>query len=369
MFVLLTQNFPPDTGGIAALMGGLAQALAAEGPVHALAHRIRTPGRGEWAGHPCAALRRFGAPQPLRNWLKRAALRPLLRAPGLRGIICDSWKSAEVFPMGALPAPVLVLAHGMEFPPEPSPAKARRLRAALARASVVVANSRHTAAQAAPFLAPGARIEVIPPPIPPQPEADAAARAALRDIAGPGPIIAGLGRLEPRKGFDRVIAALPALSRAHPDLRFVLAGEGADRVRLEALAQEHGVADRLLLLGGVDEARKAALLAEADLFAMPTRREGASVEGFGIVYLEAAWHGCPALAGTEGGAADAVAQRETGLLVDGASQEAVTAGLSLLLSDAGLRRAMGRAAAERVRREFLWPALLPRYLALMPPRG
>jgi phosphatidylinositol alpha-1,6-mannosyltransferase len=67
-------------------------------------------------------------------------------------------------------------------------------------------------------------------------------------------------------------------------------------------------------LGLVDEASKAALLAEADIFAMPTRREGASIEGFGIVYLEAAWHGCPSLAGRDGGAEEGSAMHAHGLV-------------------------------------------------------
>jgi phosphatidylinositol alpha-1,6-mannosyltransferase len=100
---------------------------------------------------------------------------------------------------------------------------------------------------------------------------------------------------------------------------------------------------------------------------MPARREGASVEGFGIAYLEAAWHGCPSLAGFEGGAEDAVEDGVTGLLCDGADQAAVTAGLAALLADPARRRAMGEAAAARVRQGFLWEQILPRYEALLAP--
>ena len=85
---------------------------------------------------------------------------------------------------------------------------------------------------------------------------------------------------------------------------------GPDRERLEALAKETGAPT--VFLGRISEIEKAALFAEATLFAMPTRAEGDSVEGFGIVYLEAAWHGAPALAGREGGAAAAVKEGETG---------------------------------------------------------
>jgi len=363
--VVATQNFLPDTGGIAALMAGLAEQLAARNAVHVFAHRIRGRGLAELAAHPFASLRRFGAPAPLRNWMKARAMRPLMDAPDLRGVVCDSWKSGLALPPTA--GPVLVLAHGMEYPPAPSARRVRRIRAGLARAGIVVAVSRHTAALVAPYLTPGARVEIIPPAIAPQPEPQPAARAALRALAGPGPIIASLARLEPRKGIDRVIGALPALLARHPALTYLIAGGGEDRARLQALAEAAGVAAHVRFLGQVDEARKAALLAEADLFAMPTRREGASIEGFGIVYLEAAWHGCPSVAGREGGAEDAVAEGQTGLLCDGASQPDVTAALAALLDDPARRRAMGLAAAQRVRAGFLWEQILPRFDALLAP--
>jgi phosphatidylinositol alpha-1,6-mannosyltransferase len=356
--LILTQTYPPEPGGMQALMGGLAGALAASGHgVTVLADRNRT--NLPEASLPGVALRRFGGPRPWRRWTKFLAARAAL--PG--GVICDSWKS-----VGALPAfagPVLVLAHGMEFPPDASPAKAARIAAALGRARWVVASSTYTAGLAARHVD-RARIRVVNPPIAPQPAPRAADLAAAAALApGPGPHLLSLSRLEPRKGIDRVIAALPALLPAHPGIGLVVAGDGPDRPRLVALAAALGVAARVRFAGRVTEGMKAALFQTATLFAMPTRREGASVEGFGIVYLEAAWHGLPALAGAEGGAADAVRVGETGLLVDAADPGAVAAGLASLLSDLPRLRAMGAAAAARVRRDFLWTAALPRYLALL----
>ena len=89
---------------------------------------------------------------------------------------------------------------------------------------------------------------------------------------------------------------------------------------------------------------------------MPTRREGSSVEGFGIVYAEAAWYGVPALAGSDGGGSDAVVDGETGWVVDGDNQGAVEAAIGDLLADEGRRKAMGEAARARVLREGTWAA-------------
>lgn len=367
MILVLTQCLPPDPGGIETTMGGLLDMLGRAGvPALVLADRIRGGG-AEPAWAPGTTVRRFGGPRPLRRWRKRRAARAALRRLPIAGVLADSWKSLETLPV--VPgAPVAVaLVHGMEFPAEPAAAKRRRIAAALARAGAIVANSRFTAARVAPFLADRVgRLTIVQPVIPPQPAPTPAARAALAPLlAGGGPILLTLCRLEPRKGIDRVLGALPALLPRHPRLRYLIAGGGEDRVRLEALAAALGVAGAVRFLGRVDGDAKAALYAAAQVFAMPARRIGDSVEGFGTTYLEAAWYGVPALAGSDGGAAEAVLHGQTGLVCDGEDQTAVTAALGALLDDPQRRAGMGRAAAARVRADFLWPSVTPRWLALL----
>ena len=117
-------------------------------------------------------------------------------------------------------------------------------------------------------------------------------------------------------------------------------------------------------LGFVPEALKPALYGAVDVFAMPVRRDGDSVEGFGIVYMEAAYYGVPSLAGCEGGAVDAVLDMQTGLIVDGLDTVAVTAQLHRLLMDDGLRQRLGAAARQRAREEFSWSHAIKSYIAL-----
>lgn len=361
--IMVTQNFTPDPGGIETTMGGLAREIAAAGhTITVLAERIRS-GRPE--DTPATIpIRRFGGPRPLRKLARRFALWRLLRESPPDAIIADSWKSVEAIP--ATRARLLVLAHGMEFPPDASASKIARIRAALGRADAIAANSRYTAALVRPHLRPGQVLEVVQPVIRPQPEptpADIAAAAALCGDADP--LLFSLARLEPRKGFDQVIRALPALADAFPNIRHVIAGGGPDRDHLAALAAECGVADRVVFAGRVEEGLKAALYRRATLFAMPVRREGASVEGFGLTYLEAAWHGIASLAGRDGGAVDAVAEGETGLVCDGADPDAVRDALAAMLRDRARLATMGEAAAARVRRDFVWEAVTPRYVSLL----
>jgi phosphatidylinositol alpha-1,6-mannosyltransferase len=181
-------------------------------------------------------------------------------------------------------------------------------------------------------------------------------------IGGGAPIIATMARLEPRKGIDATIRALPAVLERHPGCRYAVGGSGADRGRLEALAASLNVRQAVVFLGRVSDEEKAALLSVADVYAMPVRREGPSVEGFGMGYLEAAWFGVPALAGRDGGAADAVLDGETGLVCDGANQDEVDGSLLSLLGDAALRKRLGIAAQERVKRELTWSVAIQRFL-------
>jgi phosphatidyl-myo-inositol dimannoside synthase len=363
--LIVTQCFYPDVGGIEGLMTDLAgQCMKAGYEVTVFADRIRQRPAAPVPPKPYP-IARFGGPRPWRRWRKRLALAACIeqQGEGIAGIFADSWKSVEALP-DKLDIPVSVLAHGMEFPASASPNKGNRIEAALKRCSAVIANSAYTASLVAPFLgAEAKKIRVVHPPIAPLPEPDPAGRAEIeRALGGRRPILASIARLEPRKGIDTVIRAMPELLRHFPECVYAIAGAGPDRPRLEALAKAEGVENATLFMGRVSDQVKPALLARADLFAMPVRREGSSVEGFGISYLEAGWFAVPSVAGREGGAADAVLDGETGLVCNGSDLGAVTNSLLLLLQDDALRSRLGAAAQRRIKQELSWEAAIGRYL-------
>jgi phosphatidylinositol alpha-1,6-mannosyltransferase len=359
LIAIATQCFGPDLGGIEALMNGLADALAAKGERLVV---FADEARSREAFARPYEIRRFGLVRPLRRRLKRQAIARASCESAFDGVFADSWKSVEAIP--PIAAPIAALAHGMELPVDASSRKARRIAAALARCQTIIANSAYTAGLARNFLDGAAPpVLIIPPPIPEQSEPTAAALADIDAlIAGRGPVLLTLARLEPRKGIDAVLRALPSIRRAFPSASYLIAGAGGDLARLRALAASLNVAEATHFLGRVDEAHKAALLTKADLFVMPTRREGNSVEGYGLAYVEAAWRGKPALAGRAGGAADAVIDGETGLLCDGENDDDIRNALTRLLRDEALRQRLGAAAAARARGELTWFTALPRYL-------
>jgi phosphatidyl-myo-inositol dimannoside synthase len=363
--LVVTQCFYPDLGGIEGLMTALADNCSLAGrPVTVLADRVRKRPLNPEPDKPYTIIR-FGGPRPWRRWRKQAYLNSLLqkRESQIAGIFADSWKSVEAIPPH-LRIPISVLAHGMEYPSNASPAKRRRIGAAMARCSAVIANSAYTANLAAPYAGEDRdKLQIIHPPIAALPEPRPRDLDEIQSrISGRKPVIATVARLEARKGIDMVVRAMPGLLQRHPHCIYAIAGAGEDRGRLEELAASLGVRDATVFLGRVSEAMKAALLASADVFAMPVRREGRSVEGFGISYLEAGWFGVPALAGRDGGAAEAVLDGETGLVCDGASESEVTQNLLLLLSDEPLRKRLGAAAQRRVKHDLSWPITIGRYL-------
>jgi glycosyltransferase involved in cell wall biosynthesis len=130
---------------------------------------------------------------------------------------------------------------------------------------------------------------------------------------GEGPVILTLGRIAAgeEKGFQQVIEALPRLAVAFPGVRYLIAGDGTDRPRLEALAQALGVAERVVFAGRIPDAEKAAHYALADVYAMPSRGEG-----FGIVLIEAAACGVPIVGSRVDGSSEALLDGALGALVD-----------------------------------------------------
>jgi phosphatidylinositol alpha-1,6-mannosyltransferase len=364
LIALATQCFGPDFGGIEVLMTGLADALAASGrEVEVFADHIHRRDADELARpYP---IRRFGSIRPVRRWMKRRAVAERV-GPGVAGVFADSWKSIAAIPAGV--GPIAVFAYGNEIPQDIDGGRARSVRAALTRARTVIAISQFTAEMTRRVVASApTNIVVVNPPLEPQEIAGAAALAAVdARIAGRAPVVSTLSRLEPRKGVDMVLAALPRLRERFPRMVYLVGGVGDDLPRLRGLAAELGVEAQVEFLGRLPDGQaKAALFERSDVFAMPVRRVGASVEGFGIVYAEAAWRGVPSLAGAEGGASDAVLDGKTGLVRRGDDAEAVQSALTMLLADDGLRARMGEAARRRAREELAWTHALPRYLAAL----
>ncbi|MBG0821932.1 glycosyltransferase family 4 protein [Planomonospora sp. ID91781] len=370
--LIVTNDFPPRPGGIQSFVHGLAVRMP-PGSVVVYAPR--------WAG--CEA---FDARQPypvVRHPTSLMLPTPPVarRAAGLLAEHkCDTAVFGAAAPLGLL-APrlrtagaerVVMLTHGHEASWARVPAARRLLAAIGGHADAVTYLGEYTRRLLAAVipeeklvrLAPGVDTGVFSPGAEPSGKG-----SALRSWCAAGPVVVCVSRLVPRKGQDTLLRAWPRVLRAVPDARLLLVGGGPYRGSLERLAGRLGLRDSVRLTGSVAAEDLPGYFALGDVFAMPcrTRLGGIDVEGLGIVYLEASASGLPVLAGSSGGAPDAVLHGETGLVVDGGSAGAVAAALVELLGDPARARAMGERGREWAGREWSWDLVASRFLRILDP--
>jgi phosphatidylinositol alpha-1,6-mannosyltransferase len=236
-------------------------------------------------------------------------------------------------------------------------------RLAFQRANVVTSISEFTARKLVDVQGvDAASIEVIPCVI----------SADLLHANGHGPqpqsvvnsekILLAVGRLdkrERRKGLDEVILALPQLIPTCPEVLFVIAGDGDDRKRLEELARERGLSDRVIFKGVVSDQELVELYKSCDVFLMPSRQEG-----FGIVFLEAMAFKKPVIGGNHGGTPEVIRHNETGFLVEYGDVDGLANRIAQLLADPELRKRMGEAGRRRVEENYTFQPMRKRLLGL-----
>ncbi|MDP8987419.1 MAG: glycosyltransferase, partial [Actinomycetota bacterium] len=266
-----------------------------------------------------------------------------------------------------LQRPYAVVLHGAELVvPARLPACRSLLRRVVQGAALVVAGGDYVTAELE-------RLTGSPPPcvsVPPGVDGnrfrplDPVERTATREELGVGPdasLVVGVARLVPRKGMDVLVCACARLAPAFPPLVVIVAGTGRQARTLTRLVGRHRAPVRLL--GSVPDELLPRLYGAADVFAMPCRNRWAGLEqeGFGIVFLEAAAAGVPAVAGRSGGTAEAVLDGVTGLVVPRPHDDTEVAdALAVLLGDPNRRARMGAAARRRAIEEFDYDLLAAR---------
>jgi phosphatidylinositol alpha-1,6-mannosyltransferase len=252
--------------------------------------------------------------------------------------------------------PVLVYAHGEELTNWGRGRKFALMCFVFRHADSVLSNSDFTRDTLVDLLGVDAgRIAIVYPTVDEDRFRPGISGDAPRTRLGLSPaqrLILSVGRLQRRKGFDSVIRALPMLRERGIDAHYALIGIGEDLDYLRGLAIEHGVADRVHLLGHVAYDELPHWYAACDVFSMPNRDIDGDTEGFGLVFLEAAAAGKPAVSGIAGGTGSAIVDGVTGLRVDGERIEPIAHALERLLSDREAAQQMGLNARRRVLENF-----------------
>lgn len=239
-------------------------------------------------------------------------------------------------------------------------------RRALLRADLAIAPSEFTCEQL--HIVQGVvreKIRRLPWALPPEVVSIGSVKETITPPAGSseGRTILAVARWavsERYKGADDLIRAVARISRATPELRLVLAGDGDDLPRLRKLAESTGAAANVHFSGGLSKEALAAWYSRAEIFALPS-----SGEGFGFVFLEAMAFGKPVVAAAAGGATDVVRHDVNGLLVPPGDLPQLVSALERLLSDKALRERLGKRGEEMARADFSFSRFTERVESLL----
>ncbi len=180
-------------------------------------------------------------------------------------------------------------------------------------------------------------------------------------------VIVSVGRLVHRKGQDHLIQALPEILKSVPDAHILMVGQGPYLSHLKKLVEDLNLVDHVSFIGRIQYAQLPQYICVGDVFIMPSRSRffGLEVEGLGIVYLEASACGLPVIAGSSGGAPDAVLEGVTGIVVDGENNNEIAAAAIKLLNDLDGARAMGLAGREWIIENWRWEIWSERFNKLL----
>lgn len=368
--LLVSEMYPPAIGGSAVLFENIYSRLQNDLDITVLTDRTKCTGEETQRG------RIKMVRTDMRKWLRGvvsgqdrkqhwAVARMIRQLTKPRPTLVHCGRSAPegisaLFCRRLLLGPrYLCWAHGEEIT---TARMSREYKFVMARvyrgAAGILANSVHTANMVASFGVPMKRIHVVHPGVNIERFNTNLDGADLRKKYVPDGslMLLTVGRLPPRKGHDLVIRAMAKLRGHQPKLHYVIAGDGErdERPRLERLVAECGVGDSVTFTGNVNEADLPRMFAACDVFLMPNRIENGDVEGFGIVYLEAAACGKPTIGGKSGGVPEAVEDGKTGLLVSGNDVDELAAAITQLADSPQTRTEMGVAGRRRVVEQFTW---------------
>ncbi|SMO32244.1 glycosyltransferase family 4 protein [Gracilimonas mengyeensis] len=178
-------------------------------------------------------------------------------------------------------------------------------------------------------------------------------------------ILLTITRLVSRKGIDTVLKAMPIIVEDHPELLYMIVGEGEQRPQLEQLVDELNLHDHVHFTGKIPHTKLNGYYNSCDVFVMPSKTELPDVEGFGLVFLEANACGKPVIGSYSGGIPSAIIHEETGLMVEQENPKELAAAVNHLLNNPDLAEKLGQQGRQRVVEEANWNRAAERIIKLM----
>jgi len=364
MFLIVTRNFPPDIGGIQMLMGGLTENLLNHGPVKVFTYEYDNS--NIYDSKSSASIERIKGIKLFRKYRKANLINSFINSnPNIRALIADHWKSLELIKIENLKKiKIFCLLHSKEINHEIGSSLNKRTIKSTNNADFIIANSNFTKELAKKVGIDSSKIHVIFPGIhKPKKIENIYKLKAEKYFKDSFPKIITVSRLDKRKGHDKVLMLIKNLKPKFPKIKYISIGGGEEEKNLLKLSKELYLEKEAIFLKNIEFDLKTALMAESNLFLMPSRIEKKSVEGFGIAFIEAASYGVASIGGKDGGAPDAISHKKTGLICDGSDLNSIYDSILDFFKNENYLK-YGKNAKE-FSQNFHWDKIIKNYLKLI----
>jgi phosphatidylinositol alpha-1,6-mannosyltransferase len=315
-------------------------------------------------------IKRFHGWKPIRRIRKAAYLEKICKEQKIEFIYADSWKSIEY--LRRKNKKILVLAHGTEIPKQYWTLminflrfKKNRIINSYKDVHKIIANSNYTKdLMRASLNINHNKIEIIHPGIDVYREfiSSQEEKYVKKIIDNKSPVITTLARVEKRKGHKFIINAINELKEQFPNLIYLIAGKGPYLNNIKDYVKKLNLDNQVIFLGWITEPEKSLILKNSDIFAMTPITSGESVEGFGMAFIDAAFHGVASIGSDSGGICDAVIDGKTGIICEPNNQSNITNNIKKLIEDSELRKELGKNGKKIAKEKFSWNKKIHEYL-------
>ena len=353
-YIIITQTFPPRTGGMQTVMTAIAKRLSTlEKTIVFPDHFVSKD--NDISKENFSIYNNF-TPKLFRSFVKKLLAYQTIENEDI--IICDSWKSINAVPNIA--NKIIVLAHGQEY--LSSNKKYDLIKKSLTRANHIICSSKYTYDLIESLKITDTNKSIIPPTYSLE---KINKRLEIKTFKSSNKVhIISITRLEERKGIIPVLKSLGALKKSKSLKPFIwdIFGIGDQKDEIEEVIKALNLAQYVKLKGAITNKDKEYYLSIADLFIMPSYKVEKSIEGFGISYVEAAAYSIPSIAGQEGGVTDAVLDKKTGWCVNPMNQKQLSKVLLEAINNNKKRELLGRQAQEEFLNSFVGEKVFRKFM-------
>ena len=359
MYLIVTRTFPPELGGMQSLMWGLTNELSKNYMIKVFADLHKN--YKDFDEKVSFSIERVGGIKLLRKYRKAQLINEFIKKNKIQGVIADHWKSLELVKTNKKK---ICLIHSKEINHSKGTNLNKRVLNVLNNVEKVIANSNFTKNLAINLGVEEDKIKVINPGIYPAKEIDKKTLNKVESLLkNKSPRLITVSRYDKRKNHEKVIMALRNLKQIYPNIIYICVGYGDEEDNIKKLVEELGLKEQVMFFKDISNELKNSLIAKSNIFVMPSVIYKKSVEGFGIVYVEAAQYGIPSIGGIDGGAADAIDQKKTGLICDGKNLDAVYSSINSMLENKKYLE-YGKAAKENSTK-FEWDKIIEEYKKIL----